>query len=115
MRLLTGPGVFTKRYASFTPGLAARLVDACLHELPRLLRPYALKLLKPRGSMACSTASCSTCPEVGYTAAVRYGPLALELRYTACRQFASHTAGCSAERVNKYTLGPCCSSLHRRL
>jgi hypothetical protein len=60
--------------------------------------------------MACSTASCSTCPEVGYTAAVRYGPLALELRYTACRQFASHTAGCSAERVNKYTLGQCCSS-----
>ena len=62
MRLLTGPGVFTKRYASFTPGLAARLVDTCLHELPCLLRPYALKLLKPRGIMARSTASCSTCP-----------------------------------------------------
>ena len=31
--------------------------------------------------------------------------------HTACRQFASHTAGCSAERVNKYTLGQCCSSL----
>ena len=30
--------------------------------------------------------------------------------HTACRQFASHTAGCSAERVNKYTLGQCCSS-----
>ena len=78
-RTWTGPpaprgaprGVHQTRYASFVPGLAARLVDTCLHELPRLLRPYALKLLKPRGSMARSTASCSTCTEVGYTAAVR--------------------------------------------
>ena len=89
MRLLTGQSSEFRVYSSLqtanrlTQGcspnampvspqeLAARLVDTCLHELPRLLRPYALKLLKPRGSMARSTASCSTCPDVGYTAAVR--------------------------------------------
>jgi hypothetical protein len=85
MRLLTGPGVFTKRCASFTPGLAARLVDTCLHELPRLLRirPYtpssssspvaAWPAAQPRaqhlppevsyrGGSDCSRSSCATRP-----------------------------------------------------
>ena len=50
MRLLAGPGVFSPNAMqafSFTPELVARLVDACLHELLRLLRPYTLKPLKP--------------------------------------------------------------------
>jgi hypothetical protein len=73
-----------KRYASFTPGLAARLVDTCLHELPRLLRPYALKLLKPRGSMARRPAQPRAAPAPRWAIPRRFGPLALELRYTAC-------------------------------
>jgi len=37
-------------YASFTQGLAARLVDTCLHELPRLLRPFAFSGPTPSSS-----------------------------------------------------------------
>eukprot|EP00964_Phaeocystis_antarctica_P064910 scaffold39100_cov61-Phaeocystis_antarctica.AAC.4 len=54
------------------PELAARLVDACLHELLRLLRPYALKPLKPWQHG----------PQYSFVQHLprRFGPLALELR-----------------------------------
>ena len=114
MRLLTGPAVFTKRYASFTPGLWLHewLTRACMSCLAFFgptpsQAPQAPWEHGPQHSLV------QHLPRGGLSR--QFGPLALELRYTACRQFASHTAGCSAERVNKYTLGPCCSSLHRRL
>jgi hypothetical protein len=106
MRLLTGPGVFTKRYASFTPGLAARLADTCLHELPRLLRAYALKLLKPRGSQH------SLVQHLPRGGLYRGGSDRSRSSCATRPAASSPRTGCSAERVNKYTLGQCCSSLY---
>ena len=63
------------------PELAARLIDACLHELLRLLRPYgglyALKPLKP-WQHGPQHSLVQHLPRGGLPR--RFGPLALELR-----------------------------------
>jgi hypothetical protein len=82
------------------------LTRACMSCLA-FLRPYALKLLKPRGSMARSTAS-HAAPAPRWAIPRRFGPLTLELRYTACRQFASHwlLGGKGKRRVPGYAVLP---------
>jgi hypothetical protein len=86
MRLLTGPGVFTKRYASFTVSpqdwLHDWLTRACMSCLAfsgptPSSSPQAPWEHGPQHSLV------QHLPRGGLPR--RFGPLALELRYTACR------------------------------
>ena len=92
MRLLTGPGVFTKRHAGFQFRFTGQnwlhdwLTRACMSCFA-FSGPTPSSPSSP-GSMARSTASCSTCPEVGSRGGSDRSRSSCDC--TACR-FASHT------------------------
>jgi hypothetical protein len=100
------------QFHRFTPGLAARLVDACLHELPRLLRPYALKLSSsPVGAWPAAQPRAAPAPRWA-TAAVRTARARAALHGLPLVRLAHWLLGGKGQQIHPRTM---LQQIHRQL